>query len=77
MKRIILFIGALLISFGISSQEHFPKKKSVALFISEGDALDVRGNSMIHASIDGRENSLEIHQTEFWKRYSNKYDSEK
>ena len=47
--------------------------KSATLFISEGDALDMRGNILSHAFIDGREISLETHQTELWKRYSNKY----
>ncbi len=49
------------------------KGKSATLFISEGDALDMRGNILSHAFIDGREVSLETHQTELWKRYSKKY----
>ncbi|GAA4325368.1 amidohydrolase [Pontixanthobacter gangjinensis] len=49
------------------------KGKSATLFISEGDALDMRGNILSHAYIDGREISLETHQTELWKRYSKKY----
>lgn len=47
--------------------------KSATLFISEGDALDMRGNQLTHAFIDGREISLETHQTELWKKYSGKY----
>jgi len=47
--------------------------KSATLFISEGDALDMRTNNLTHAFIDGRSISLETHQTELWKRYSNKY----
>lgn len=47
--------------------------KSATLFISEGDALDMRGNQLTHAFIDGREISLETHQTELWKKYSKKY----
>ena len=47
--------------------------KSATLFISEGDALDMRTNILTHAFIDGREISLETHQTELWKRYSEKY----
>ncbi len=50
--------------------------KSATLFISEGNALDMRGNSLTHAFIDGREVSLETHQTELWKRYSEKYGHE-
>jgi len=49
--------------------------KSATLFISEGDALDMRTNKLTHAFIDGRVISLETHQTELWKRYSNKYIS--
>ncbi len=47
--------------------------KSATLFISEGDALDMRTNQLTHAFIDGREISLETHQTELWKRYAGKY----
>ena len=50
--------------------------KSATLFISEGDALDMRTNQLTHAFIDGREVSLETHQTELWKRYSEKYARE-
>jgi imidazolonepropionase-like amidohydrolase len=48
--------------------------KSATLFVSEGDALDMRGNQLSHAFIDGREISLETHQTELWKRYMGKYE---
>ena len=47
--------------------------KSATLFISEGDALDIRTNKLLNAFIDGREISLESHQTKLWKRYSKKY----
>ena len=47
--------------------------KSATLFISEGDALDMVGNQLTHAYIDGREISLETHQTKLWKRYQSKY----
>lgn len=47
--------------------------KSATLFISEGDALDMRTNIISHAFIDGRLISLETHQTKLWKRYSEKY----
>lgn len=50
--------------------------KSATLFVSEGNALDMRGNKLTHAFIDGREVSLETHQTELWKRYSEKYGHE-
>lgn len=48
--------------------------KSATLFISEGDALDMMGNQLTHAFIDGRTISLETHQTELWKRYMGKYE---
>jgi len=50
--------------------------KSATLFVSEGDALDMRTNLLSHAFIDGREISLETHQTELWKRYEEKYSRE-
>ncbi|MBR9853052.1 MAG: amidohydrolase family protein [Algicola sp.] len=51
--------------------------KSATLFISEGDALDMRTNQLSKAYIDGRDVSLETHQTELWKRYMDKYEREK
>lgn len=48
--------------------------KSATLFISEGDALDMRTNQLNHAFIDGRAISLETHQTKLWKRYMGKYE---
>jgi imidazolonepropionase-like amidohydrolase len=50
--------------------------KSATLFISEGDALDMMGNILTKAFIDGRDISLETHQTELWKRYMGKYNQE-
>ncbi len=50
--------------------------KSATLFVSKGDALDMRTNQLTHAFIDGRELSLETHQTELWKRYMEKYSRE-
>ena len=47
--------------------------KSATLFISEGDALDMRTNQLTHAFINGRAISLETHQTELWHRYEGKY----
>lgn len=48
--------------------------KSATLFVSEGDALDMRGNRLTHAFIDGRDISLETHQTKLWKRYMGKFE---
>jgi len=50
--------------------------KDATLFISEGDALDMRGNILDEAFIQGRKLSLETHQTKLWKRYSNKYNNQ-
>ncbi|WP_417289697.1 amidohydrolase family protein [Corallibacter sp.] len=50
--------------------------KDATLFISEGDALDMRTNQLIKAFIQGRDISLETHQTELWQRYSNKYKNQ-
>ncbi|MDH7444279.1 amidohydrolase family protein [Aquimarina sp. 2201CG14-23] len=47
--------------------------KDATLFISIGDALDMRTNQLEKAFIQGRDISLESHQTKLWKRYSNKY----
>jgi hypothetical protein len=47
--------------------------KDATLFVSEGDALDMKGNIISHAYIQGRDVSLESHQTELYQRYSNKY----
>lgn len=47
--------------------------KDATLFISKGDALDMRTNQLEKAFIQGRDISLESHQTKLWKRYSNKY----
>ncbi len=50
--------------------------KSATLFISKGDALDMRTNSIIHAYIDGRKIRLDTHQTKLWKRYSEKFKNQ-
>jgi imidazolonepropionase-like amidohydrolase len=47
--------------------------KDATLFLSEGDALEMRGNILTNAFIQGRAISLETHQTELWKRYAEKY----
>ncbi|MFD0976087.1 amidohydrolase family protein [Salinimicrobium gaetbulicola] len=50
--------------------------KDATLFISEGDALDMRTNKVTKAFIQGRDISLESHQTNLAKRYSEKYDTQ-
>jgi imidazolonepropionase-like amidohydrolase len=48
--------------------------KEATLFISEGDALDMRTNILTYAFIQGRSISLETHQTELYKKYKEKYN---
>ncbi len=50
--------------------------KDATLFVSEGDALDMRTNIVLNAFIQGRKISLETHQTKLWKRYANKYKNQ-
>ena len=49
--------------------------KHATLFISKGDALDMRTNIVLKAFIEGRAISLETHQTKLWKRYQKKYST--
>lgn len=51
--------------------------KDANLFISDGDALDMRTNLLSHAFIQGREISLESHQTELFDKYKKKYGAMK
>lgn len=48
--------------------------KDATLFISEGDALDMRTNKLTKAFIQGRDISLESHQTKLYQKYKNKYN---
>lgn len=48
--------------------------KQATLFISEGDALDMRTNKLIQAFIQGRNVSLESHQTNLYKKYKERYN---
>lgn len=47
--------------------------KYATLFISEGDALDMRTNKLTQAFIQGREINLETHQSKLEKKYKEKY----
>lgn len=51
--------------------------KDATLFISEGDALDMRGNKLTHAFIQGRSIDLSSKQTELYEKYLKKYEEEK
>ncbi|WP_025741472.1 amidohydrolase family protein [Aquimarina pacifica] len=73
-KALQLITGNTAIILGIDkSVGTLEVGKDATLFISIGDALDMRTNQIEKAFIQGREISLESHQTELWKRYSNKY----
>ncbi|SHI89338.1 amidohydrolase family protein [Flavobacterium terrae] len=48
--------------------------KDATLFISFGDALDMRTNQISKAFIQGRDIVLESHQTELYKKYKEKYN---
>ena len=48
--------------------------KQATLFISEGDALDMRTNKLIQAFIQGRTVMLESHQTNLYKKYKERYN---
>lgn len=48
--------------------------KNATLFISRGDALDMRTNDVICAIIDGRIISLDNQQKENYEKYKKKYD---
>ena len=47
--------------------------KFATLFISEGDALDMRGNQVTLAFIQGKKLELTNPQIELWKKYEGKY----
>lgn len=51
--------------------------KSATLFISEGDALEMKSNVISFAFIDGRKISLESHHTELYERYKEKFEQQK
>ena len=51
--------------------------KDATLFISNGDALDMRTNALTHAFIQGRSIVLRSKQTELYEKYKQKYDSQK
>lgn len=48
--------------------------KDATLFISEGDALDMRTNKLTEAFVQGRKINLETHQTKLYRKYKEKYN---
>ena len=49
--------------------------KQATLFVSEGDALDMRTNRLTRAFIDGRQLTLPAMQQELYEKYENKYET--
>ncbi|MDN5213833.1 amidohydrolase family protein [Fulvivirgaceae bacterium BMA12] len=50
--------------------------KEATLFVSEGDALDMRTNRLLHAFINGRQLQLDATQQALYEKYKNKYQEE-
>jgi imidazolonepropionase-like amidohydrolase len=50
--------------------------KDATLFVSEGDALDMRGNDLTHAWIQGRDTDLDTRQKQLYRKYKAKYDAQ-
>ena len=46
--------------------------KSASLFISKGDALDMRSNQVTHIILDGKSQPITNHQDELYQKYKNK-----
>jgi imidazolonepropionase-like amidohydrolase len=51
--------------------------KDANIIISEGDILDMKTNLITNAFIQGREISLENHQTQLFDKYKKKYEAKK
>lgn len=50
--------------------------KTATLFLSEGDALDMRTNSLTHAWIEGRQIDLDNRQRQLYRKFQTKYGAE-
>jgi imidazolonepropionase-like amidohydrolase len=50
--------------------------KDATLFVSKGDALDMRGNQLLKAYIQGRDIDLNGTQQQLFERYRKKYSSQ-
>ncbi|HLP10589.1 MAG TPA: amidohydrolase family protein [Flavobacteriales bacterium] len=49
-------------------------EKSATLFVSDGDAMDMRTNNVIMAWVNGKKVSLNTHQKDLYKKYTDKYN---
>ena len=66
------------IILGVSDQYGTVEEgKNATLFVSSGDALDMRTHQVTHAYIDGREVPLTTHQDELYRLYRHKYGLDK
>lgn len=64
--------------FGIDNRVgSLTQGKDATLFISEGNALEITGNKLTHAFIQGRTLDLRTEQTELYERYMKKYGLDK
>ena len=53
------------------------KGKDATIFISDGDALDMIGNAVTHAFINGRSIDLDNRQKKLYRKYKSKYNNKK
>ena len=51
--------------------------KDATLFISAGDALDMMGNDVRHAWVQGRDVVLDNKQIQLYEKYKAKYDGQR
>lgn len=64
--------------FGIDNRVgSLTKGKDATLFVSEGNALEITGNKLTYAFIQGKELDLRNEQTELYDRYMKKYGLDK
>lgn len=62
---------------GIDDQVGTLERGKVAtMFLSEGDALDMRTNSLTHAWIEGRDINLDNRQRQLYRKFQTKYGAE-
>ncbi|QCK17047.1 amidohydrolase family protein [Mangrovivirga cuniculi] len=59
---------------GLDNYGTIEEGKSATFFISSGDAMDMSGNKISQAFINGREVPLEALQQRLYKKYKKKYD---
>ena len=72
-KAIASITGNIAKIFGQKNIGTIEVNKDATLFISEGDALDMKTNRVTSAFIQGREIDLNNHQKDLYQKYMNKY----